>query len=115
MSKVRLCLALIVAGLFSPINKVATWRRFWRALQALFGSPKPVTEQELLRVHTCKSCPVFYCGLRGLLQTCGSPLSNPEIGCWCDVKAKASDPKSECWLDEELGDEAPYGWHKVIK
>jgi hypothetical protein len=110
--KLKLCAALLVAGLATDVTSAAGWRRVYRAF-ALWFREFPVRdwlppERAAARYAVCQTCPIFY----RPLGTCGSPLS-PELkdqGCWCFMYEKVRLRSARCWLDETLGDDAPYGW-----
>lgn len=105
----RLMAALIVAGfglwfaprqMFGRITAALTaWRHF-----------KATADFDLVyrRMRVCWRCPLFYSPLR----TCGTPLKRDlrDLGCWCNMEAKAALLESECWLDENQCDTQGCGW-----
>lgn len=114
-SKLRLCLALLVASLFTSLTDRSGYVRIWRAVSLWWGALKPdstVSESlEAARIGACRSCPIFY----RPLQTCGTPLRKElrELGCWCHMPTKAKLVDATCWLDDELPGETAYGWNKA--
>lgn len=111
-SRFRLCLALLVAGLFSDITSRVGWRRIYRAVVLWFGllrSGETVSDEIAeRRLAACRGCPIWYAPL----ETCGSPFlgKDSDLGCWCYMPAKVRLSAASCWLDSEYGPDAPYGW-----
>lgn len=111
--KLRLCAAILVAALWTDIFDPAAYRRIWRALSLWWGAMDNgtrVDEEEYdRRIRICEGCPLFYWPLR----TCGSPLSKTlrGMGCSCQMDVKARLKDATCWLDDELGTEARWGWN----
>jgi len=110
----ELTCALLVAGLFSPISSGRGWRRIGRAFTLWARGWKPGERATdflaAKRLSVCRKCPLFY----RPLSTCGSPLTNDlrDQGCWCHMPTKSKLVSAECWLDEMLGEDAPYGWRQ---
>lgn len=111
--KKRLCAALLIAALYSARHPMDSWPRIVRAVTIWFdwfgtGIRTPFWIY-FRRLRACYRCPVFYHRLR----TCGSPLSRDlrDLGCWCNVEAKAGIIDADCWLYEDHArtDDAP-GW-----
>ena len=113
-SKLQLCAALLIAGLFSDVTSRRGWERIWRAMALWWGGLSEgsrVTEEVARRrLEVCHGCPIFY----RPLGTCGTPLvwELREQGCWCNMQAKSRFQDATCWLDETLGKDAPYGWKR---
>lgn len=111
-TKIRLCLALIVAALGTDIFDRSAYLRIWRAVSLWWGALKPnATVPDSLyraRIETCRRCPIFY----HRLQTCGTPLKTElrELGCWCNMETKAKLVDATCWIDDELGTDNKHGW-----
>lgn len=57
------------------------------------------------RLKACEGCVVFYRPLR----TCGTPLQNHDMGCWCQMEQKAKLAHARCWLRQEYGPKPKYG------
>lgn len=111
--KWRLFKALLVAAAFSDVTSKVGWTRLLAAFQVWFGilesGGKRVSPLEYeRRMRVCHSCVLFH----KPLLTCGSPLrkDSPELGCWCFMPTKAKFEESTCWLDDNLGEDAPHGW-----
>lgn len=109
--KLRLCAAIIVAALATDIFDGAAYRRIWRALALWWGAMDKGAQVDELeyyrRIVICEGCPLFYRPLR----TCGSPMQNADLGCWCQMDAKARLKDATCWLDDSLGEGARWGWN----
>lgn len=113
-SKLRLCGALLVAGVYSVCTGSSGWSRIGAAFKLWVteigrGERVPAAEREK-KMEVCRKCPLFF----RPLQTCGSPLKrrDRDLGCWCNMEAKTWLRGAHCWIDEECLDEAPYGWRK---
>lgn len=110
-SKIRLCLALLVASLFTNLSDRSGYLRIWRAVSLWWGALKPdstVSESSYTaRLSACRACPLFF----RPLQTCGTPLRKElsQLGCWCNMEAKAKLTDATCWIDDELP-ENKCGW-----
>lgn len=114
-SKIRLCLALVIAALWTDVFDPSGYLRIWRAVSLWWGALRPDAtvspSRYRERIDTCRKCPIFYPSL----QTCGTPLKKElrGLGCYCNMEAKAKLEDATCWLDDELGDEAAYGWRSA--
>lgn len=110
-SKLRLCLALLVASLFTNLTDPSAYRRIWRAISLWWGALEPdSTVSDYLRtarLNVCRNCPLFF----RPLQTCGTPLRKElrELGCWCNMESKSKLADATCWIDDELP-ENKHGW-----
>jgi len=110
-SNLRLCLALLVAALFTNLTDRSGYLRIWRAVSLWWGALEPdSTVSDSLRtarLNACQTCPLFY----RPLQTCGTPLKKElrGLGCWCNMEAKAKLTDATCWIDDELPGNK-YGW-----
>lgn len=105
--------AVAVAVAFSDMTAAETWQRAWLGLRLWFGRHEPEVPEELYesRIALCRSCPIFY----KKLETCGSPFLDQRLGCFCYMPAKAGLAEAGCWLDEEMGEAAPWGWRHLQK
>lgn len=113
-SKLELCLALLVAAAFSDVASRKGWARVRKAVLLWFGGLKPGATVSVdvydRRLAVCRRCSLWF----NPLSTCSSPLkvNASDLGCWCHMPTKARLKNAKCWLDEECGDDAPYGWHQ---
>jgi hypothetical protein len=104
--RARLSAALLVAAAYSATHPAASFRRVANAIAAWvrFARARKRTPfwKTYRRYRACSGCPLFYKPLR----TCGSPLDGDltDLGCWCNMEAKAPMPESTCWMGDNLGD-----------
>jgi hypothetical protein len=109
--------ALLVAAAFSDVASPLAWKRIWAAITlwarlAKTGGKRVSPLQHQKRLLVCLHCPVYY----AKLKTCGTPLVAElrDMGCWCFLPSKAWFAEATCWLEDELGEEAPHGWKKTL-
>jgi hypothetical protein len=108
--KLQFCLALLLAALFSePFSQIGRDRikkalRLWRT-SILTGERVDGATADR-RLAACQACPLWF----KPLGTCGSPLRDGDIGCWCWMRAKTKLRGAHCWLDERGIEMATYGW-----
>lgn len=114
MRILRFIAAVAVAAISSAWSPVRSFRRVWAAW-ILFVSPKERADFWTVyrRYRTCIKCPLFYKPLR----TCGTPLDKEfrGLGCYCSVEAKNGIKSATCWADDNLGDDATFGWKSRAK
>lgn len=102
----RYPIAVLLAAAFSWRSPGGPLRRLWRGAKLIFKpGPKVKPIVYLSRIACCYACPIYYKPLR----TCGTPLRDAHLGCWCFMPAKAKLRDAECWLREE-DYETEYGW-----
>jgi len=113
-----LFVALVVAAAFSDVTSNAAWKRIWRAFTLwldIWRTPDPTVPADVreARLEACRACPVYYAKLR----TCGTPMVKElrDMGCWCFLPSKSRYSAATCWLEDELGEEAPHGWKKILQ
>lgn len=112
MRYARIWLAVAVAvlgGLFWCDRPLGRLRDAWRLLRASVGVKKVTLVHFENRMDACRECPIYHPGL----QTCGSPLKNHDLGCWCHMPTKAWLKEATCWLDDHAQSPQPFGWKEL--
>jgi len=108
MKVLRFLAAITVAILGGVIWWSHPWGRLRDALYLAWDSlrePPAIPEVVEARLAACRACVLYY----EPLQTCGTPLHDHDMGCWCHVPAKARIPAAKCWLRQHYGPKAKYG------
>lgn len=116
--KLRLSLALLVAGLFSLSRPRESWPRVSGAFKTwLRWARDPVKTPFWIqygRERACRKCHLY----SRILGTCSSPIFAPkedrENGCWCHMTSKSAIPESDCWI-RELGVDETMGWPDTLR
>ena len=100
--------------MFSDVASRQGWIRVGRAFALWWGGltagEQVAGETAKRRLEVCRQCPIFY----SPLGTCGTPMKSElrDQGCWCHMETKSKLLGAHCFLDETLGPDAPYGWHR---
>ena len=75
----------------------------WRGLRAALKTKGTVPlEMVKARMESCRACPIF----ASALNSCGSPLRDPKVGCFCHMPTAAS-TQHNCWA---YAKRLPCGW-----
>lgn len=89
-------LAAICVGLIGSLfvqHAPITLHGIWLMLRALAFGKRATPEQIQRRTCFCNQCPIFYRPLR----TCGTPLRDSDVGCWCCMEMKSKLADADCW------------------
>jgi len=109
MRTVRFIAAVIVAAAACISSPRQSWSRI-RAAVVLLSKPYERADFWAVyrRYRTCRKCPIFYKPLR----TCGTPLDKElrGLGCYCSCEVKPGIKSATCWADDNLGEDAKFGW-----
>jgi hypothetical protein len=111
MRYIRFAAAAVLAAVFGFLRWDSPWTRFtnaFRLMRQLWTGPFAHPMTIILRSSCCTKCPIFYSPLR----TCGTPLRDPDLGCWCSTEFKNRLSAARCWLrDKDSKKElTQYGW-----
>lgn len=83
-------------GSFFVEHAPITLNGIWLMLRALWSGKRATPEQVQRRTCFCNQCPIFY----RPLGTCGTPLKDADLGCWCFMEMKSRLADATCWAKE---------------
>lgn len=100
MKPTRQFLAAVTLAAIYKAPSLSLWQIVKAAAKvvwAMMGLGKKVDDETYRkRMECCEKCPIYF----DPLKTCSSPLTDPDVGCFCFLPSKNRLAGADCYLRE---------------